>query len=337
MSTVWIVRGLVALIISFCLALLCAPLVIVIAKKGKAGQPILSYVEQHAKKAGTPTFGGFIFLIPSFLTVLVMNGGRGLSVGVIATLVMLSFAVLGFADDFIKIKTKDNQGLRPYQKIIGQAAIALIVAFYAYKTPEIGSGVYLPFYGKEVNFGRWYIPFACFLYLALSNCVNLTDGLDGLASGCSVVYLFTYAVVILLAFGKGITDPSLLLFDLALVGGVLAFLLYNTNRASIFMGDTGSLALGGASAAIALFSKQPFLVVFVGIMYAVSGISIVMQVTYFKLTHGKRIFLMAPFHHHLEKKGFGEAKVCAIYSIVTLLMGCVAILSVIVGLYGVSQ
>ena len=337
MQTVWIVRGLVGLVISFFLALICAPLVIALAKKGKAGQPILSYVEQHAKKAGTPTFGGFIFLIPALLVTFVMNAGKLLSVGVISACVTLSFAILGFADDFIKIKTKDNQGLRPYQKIIGQAAIALIVAFYAYKTPAIGSGVYFPFFGKEVDFGIWYVPFASFLYLALSNCVNLTDGLDGLASGCSVVYLFTYAVVIVLSFSAGITDPSLLLFDLALTGGLLAFLLYNTNKASIFMGDTGSLALGGASAAIALFSKQPFLVGFVGIMYVVSGISIVMQVAYFKITHGKRIFLMAPFHHHLEKKGFGEAKICAIYSIITLLMGTVAILSVIVGLYGVSQ
>ncbi len=336
MENVWLIRSLAALLVSFFIGLLFAPLVIALAKKAKAGQPILCYVEQHAKKAGTPTFGGFIFLLPAFLVTLVMNMGEGLSVGLIAAIVMISFAVLGFLDDFIKIKTKDNQGLRPYQKIVGQAAIAVIVAFYAYRTPTIGSGVYFPFYGKEIDLGRWYIPFACFLYLALSNCVNLTDGLDGLASGCSVVYLFVYGVVIVLCVFAGVADQTLLLFDAALIGGVLAFLLFNTNKASIFMGDTGSLALGGASAAIALFSKQPFCVVLVGIMYAVSGISILLQVAYFKLTHGKRIFLMAPFHHHLEKKGFGEAKICAIYSIVTLLMGVLAILSAVVGIYGIQ-
>ena len=329
-------RGLLALILSFLTALILSPLVIHSAKRLKAGQPILSYVEQHASKAGTPTFGGFIFLIPAFLVTFIFSIGEGLSVAVITSLVMLSFAVLGFLDDFIKIKTKDNQGLRPYQKIIGQAAIALIVAFYAYRSPEIGSGVYFPFYGKEVDFGVWYIPFAVFLYLALSNCVNLTDGIDGLASGCSVVYLFTYAAVLALSIAPGRADQTLLTFDLALTGGVLAFLLFNTNKAAIFMGDTGSLALGGASAAIALFSKQPFLAAFVGIMYALSGISIVMQIGYFKLTHGKRIFLMAPFHHHLEKKGYGEAKICAIYSGVTVIMGAIAILSTVVGIYGLS-
>lgn len=318
------------------MALLISPLVISSARRLKAGQPILSYVEQHASKAGTPTFGGFIFLIPAFLATLAFSLTEGLSVGLISAFAMLSFAVLGFLDDFIKIKTKDNQGLRPYQKIIGQAAIALIVAFYAYRSPEIGSGVYLPFYGKEIDFGVWYVPFACFLYLALSNCVNLTDGLDGLASGCSLFYLLAYAVVLVLSVVAERVDPSLLTFDLALLGGVIVFLIFNTNKASIFMGDTGSLALGGASAAIALFSKQPFLVAFVGIMYAISGISIVMQIVYFKLTHGKRIFLMAPFHHHLEKKGLGEARICAIYSAVTLFMGILAILSVVVGIYGVS-
>ena len=331
-----IVRALCALILSFFLALLLAPLVISGAKKLKAGQPILSYVEQHAAKAGTPTFGGLIFLIPAFFTTLAMTISEGLSIGLIAAFVTLSFAVLGFLDDFIKIRTRDNQGLRPYQKIVGQAAIAVIVAMYAFRTPAIGSGVYLPFYGGEIDLGVWYIPFAVFLYLALSNCVNLTDGLDGLAGGCGVVYLFTYAVVISLSLASA-ADPALLIFDLALVGGLLAFLLFNTNKASIFMGDTGSLALGGASAAIALFSKQPFLVLFVGIMYVISGISIIMQVTYFKATHGKRIFLMAPFHHHLEKKGLGEGKICAIYTTVTLLMGVLAIISVILGAYGLHE
>ena len=335
MELSWIIRALCAFLLSFFVALFLAPVVISGAKKLKAGQPILHYVEQHAAKQGTPTFGGLIFLLPAFFTTLALTFTEGLSVGLIAAFITLSFAVLGFLDDFIKIKTKDNQGLRPYQKIIGQAAIAVIVAVYAYKTPTIGSGVYLPFFSKEIDFGVWYLPFACFLYLALANCVNLTDGIDGLASGCSVVFLFTYAVVIVLSLAIGNGGETLLVFDLALTGGVIAFLLFNTNKASIFMGDTGSLALGGASAAIALFSKQPFLVIFVGIMYALSGISIILQVLYFKATHGKRVFLMAPFHHHLEKKGLGEAKICAVYTTITLLMGVLAIISVLVGRYGV--
>ena len=330
----WLLRSLCALPVSFLAGVLLAPFVIRSAKKLKAGQPILCYVDQHAAKAGTPTFGGFIFLISTLLSVVIFSWTDGLSKGLIACFVMLSFGVLGFLDDFIKIKTKDNQGLKPYQKIIGQAAIAVIVALYAYVSPEIGSGVYLPFYAKEVDLGVWYLPFAIFVYLALSNCVNLTDGLDGLATGCSLAYLLSFGCVLILTILSGVHNASLLTFDLALAGGLLAFLLFNTNKASVFMGDTGSLALGGALAAIALFSKHPFLVPILGIMFVVSGISILVQVFYFKVTHGKRVFLMAPFHHHLEKKGYSEAKICAIYTVISLLMGVVAVISVIVGAYG---
>ena len=333
MENVFLLRALSALLLSFIFALVLSPLILRAARRLKAGQPILSYVEQHAVKAGTPTFGGFIFLISTLLATMAFSFQEGISVGLIAAFVMLSYAVLGFLDDFIKIKTKDNLGLRPYQKIIGQAAIAVIVAVYAYRSGEIGSSVYIPFYGKAVDFGAWYIPFACFIYLALSNCVNLTDGLDGLASGCSLAYLFSFGVIMVIMLLHGSGAASLLTFTAALSGGLLAFLLLNTNKASIFMGDTGSLGLGGACAAVALFSKQPFLVPICGIMFVVSGISIMIQVFYFKVTHGKRVFLMAPYHHHLEKKGLSEAKICAIYSVISVVMGVVAVISVLVGQY----
>lgn len=330
----WLIGALSALLVSFVLALLLAPFVLRLAKRLKAGQPILCYVEQHAAKAGTPTFGGFIFLLPTVAATAVFSFQEGLGVGLIACFVMLSYAVLGFLDDFIKIKTKDNMGLRPYQKIVGQAAIAVIVAFYAYRAEAIGSVVYFPFWGKGVDFGAWYVPFACFIYLALSNCVNLTDGLDGLATGCAIPYLLAFSVVLSLSIAKGVAAPSLLTFSTALLGGLLAFYIFNANKAAVFMGDTGSLGLGGALAAIALFSKQPFLVPVCGIMFVISGISIVLQVCYFKLTRGKRIFLMAPYHHHLEKKGYGEAKITAIYFVLSVVMGVVGILSVLVGQYG---
>lgn len=323
-----LIRAVSALFISFFLGVLLAPIVISAARKLKAGQPILTYVEQHAEKRGTPTFGGFIFLIPAVFVTIAFLWSDGLSIGMIAMLVMVSFSVIGFLDDYIKIKTKDNMGLRPYQKILGQIAIAIIVALYAYKSEAIGSRVYIPFYAVPIDLGIWYVPFAAFVYLALSNCVNLTDGVDGLASNCSVVYLLTFEVIFLYsAFSAG--GDTLAIFTAALLGGVIAFLLFNTNKAKIFMGDTGSLALGGASAAIALFSRQPLLILFVGIMYVLSGISIILQVAYFKVTHGKRIFLMAPYHHHLEKKGWSEARICTLYAIVTFLMGLIAILSVV--------
>ena len=334
MNYVFLVRALCALFLSFIFALVLSPIVLRAARKLKAGQPILSYVEQHAAKAGTPTFGGFIFLIPTFFVTIVMTLQEKPGVGLVAALVMMSYAVLGFLDDFIKIRTKDNLGLRPYQKIIGQALIALIVSFYAYRSGEIGRYVSVPFYPEPIDFGIWSIPFACFICLALSNCVNLTDGLDGLATGCSLSYLFSFSVIIVLGVIYGNVASSLLTFSFALIGGLLAFLVYNTNKAAIFMGDTGSLGLGGACAAVALFSGQPLLVPFCGIMFVVSGISILLQVFYFKVTKGKRIFLMAPYHHHLEKKGLSEAKICAIYTVGSIVMGVVAVISVIVGLYG---
>ena len=329
-----LIRAGLALIAAFASGAVLSPLVISSALKLKVGQPILSYVEQHAGKQGTPTFGGFIFLLPAFFVTLAFTISDGLSVGMIAVLVMLSFGVLGFLDDFIKIKTKDNMGLRPYQKIIGQIAIAVIVSVYAYRNAEIGSSVILPFFGITLELGVWYIPFAAFVFLALSNCVNLTDGVDGLASNCSVVYFVTYIVILFFDRGSGANDP-LIIFASATVGGLLAFLQVNTNKASVFMGDTGSMALGGASAAIALFSKRPLLVLFVGIMYVVSGISIILQVAYFKVTHGKRIFLMSPYHHHLEKKGKSEAQICNLYATVSFLMGVISVISVAVERNGI--
>ena len=325
-----LIRAGLALLVSFVAGAILSPLVIACAKKLKVGQPILSYVEQHASKQGTPTFGGFIFLLPAFFVTLVFSIGSGLSVGVIASIVMLSFSVLGFLDDFIKIKTKDNMGLRPYQKIIGQIAIAVIVSVYAYRNESVGSAIIIPFFGESFDLGIWYIPFAAFVFLALSNCVNLTDGIDGLASNCSVVYFITFAIVLFLGTAPSIEFGSLIVYVSTMLGGLLAFLLVNTNKAKIFMGDTGSMALGGASAAVALFSRRPLLILFVGIMYAVSGISIILQVTYFKITHGKRIFLMSPYHHHLEKKGMTEAQICNLYATVSFLMGVIAIISVAV-------
>lgn len=324
-----LIRVVSALFVSFFLGVLLSPIVISAARKLKAGQPILTYVEQHADKRGTPTFGGFIFLIPAVLVTIAILWSDGLSIGMIAMLVMVSFSVIGFLDDYIKIKTKDNMGLRPYQKILGQIAVAIIVALYAYKSEAIGSRVYIPFYAVPIDLGIWYVPFAAFVYLALSNCVNLTDGVDGLASNCSAVYLLTFEVIFLYSAFEAEGESTLPIFTASLLGGVIAFLLFNTNKAKIFMGDTGSLALGGASAAIALFSGQPFLILLVGIMYVLSGISIILQVAYFKVTHGKRIFLMAPYHHHLEKKGWSEARICTLYATVTFLMGLIAILSVV--------
>ena len=319
-----------ALLISFAVAVMLSPIVISSALKLKVGQPILSYVEQHADKQGTPTFGGIIFLFPALFVTIAFTSGEGISIGTIAAIVMLSFAVLGFLDDFIKVKMKDNMGLRPYQKIIGQIAIAVIVSVYAYQNADIGSSVIIPFFGITFELGIWYIPFAAFVFLALSNCVNLTDGIDGLASNCSLVYFITFIVVLFFDRSSGSKNDTLIIFASATVGGLLAFLLVNTNKASVFMGDTGSMALGGASAALALFSKRPLLVLFVGIMYVVSGISIILQVAYFKITHGKRIFLMSPYHHHLEKKGKSEAQICNLYATVSLLMGVISIISVAV-------
>lgn len=312
-----------ALLLSFILSLIGMPLVIAVVTKLKGGQPILKYVEQHKGKSGTPTMGGLGFIIPSSLVAVVFS--RGLSVGRIASITVICYCLLGFLDDFLKVKRKNNAGLSRLQKIIGQVGIALLLSYYCYKN-DVSRLIIVPFTDIRVDFGLWIIPFALFVFLAVTNAVNLTDGLDGLATNTSLMYLlFAFFIVgIDVYFGK--CDFSLLVFCISIIGGCLAFNIFNSNPAKIFMGDTGSLALGGAVASMGCFSGNYLIIPIIGIMFVVSCISVIIQVIVYKI-NGKRVFRMAPFHHHLEKSGLSEQCIVAIYVAITVIFGAIGVLS----------
>lgn len=311
-------------------ALLLAPLVIALLKKSHAKQTVLGYVVQHEHKSGTPTMGGFIFLVPA----VILAAAEHTDFSLVATALAAGYGVLGFLDDFIKIKFSRNLGLKPYQKIIGQLGLAAIAGYFCYASQYVDGTLRLPF-GDVAGIGWWIIPLTMLLFVACSNSVNLTDGLDGLAATTSAGYFSVFAVILYLAFldaeKGGRNDYATELASLAalsagLVGALLGYTVFNANPAKVMMGDTGSLALGGMASAVAAFSGYTLVVPLVGIMFVWSSISVIVQVTAFK-TRGRRVFLMSPFHHHLEMKGWSEARICALYLVVTLAGGAVAVIS----------
>lgn len=285
----------------------------------KAGQYILGYVKEHKSKSGTPTMGGLAF-ISAIIIVGICFAGVGNGKINFTLAITAGFTVVGFLDDFLKIYHKENEGLKPYQKIIFQLAIASIAAAYCYVNGI--TRVYIPFGGGRAFDLSWgIIPLVIFVFLACVNCVNLTDGLDGLASGTSLAYLLTFGIMLNIQN----SDEAILCF--IAVGALACFLLFNTNCASVFMGDTGSLALGGLIACLSVFSENILYIPIIGIMFVVSGISVILQVIYYKRTR-RRIFLMAPLHHHFQMKGYTECKITYSYALITAISGLICLLFV---------
>lgn len=318
---------------SFAVGVIIAPPVIYLIKKLKARQTILTYVSQHKDKEGIPTMGGIIFLVPAVIFYFVFARGQN-RLSFVALAVTLAYGLIGGLDDAIKVIFKRNLGLKAYQKIISQLVIAVLATVFAYKNGYVGSQIYIPVIKQYVETGWFYIPFTIIAYIATTNCVNLTDGLDGLAGSTVVLYLSVVFIIIagiyLESVGAGKTlyeqeTYNLLVFITALAGGIAAFLVFNSHKAKIFMGDTGSLALGGAVASVAVFIKNPLIIATIGIMFVMSGISVIIQVISFKLRK-KRVFLMAPLHHHLEMKGLNESKIVSLYSVITVVAGAVTLL-----------
>ncbi len=331
------VKLILAILSAFLTALIISPLIIRIMRALKAGQPILEYVDKHEGKSGTPTMGGIIFLLPMIVITLIFDVGGERS-GIVAMAITLSYGLVGLLDDFLKVKSHHNMGLKAYQKVIGQVGIAVIATIYCYKNFFIGTVVNLPFTDKTIDLEWWYIPLCLFVYIATTNAVNLTDGLDGLvAKTSSVNFLFLAVIIYVLYYEANQMGQtfyakhleSLNYFVGAMLGGMLAFLWQNNYPAKIFMGDTGSLAVGGALASIALFTSQPLIILFIGIMYIVSCISVIVQVMSFKIRK-KRVFLIAPYHHHLEYKGVHENRITGFYALITFFMSGVALISVLV-------
>ena len=297
-------------LVGLALAVILGVPILKLCKKFHLSQTILHYVDKHAGKSGTPTMGGWIFIIASCLASAIFLRGE-VYTPILILLTMLGYGILGFLDDFIKIKYHKNEGLKPYQKIIGQVALALILAIFAYF--NVGSEIDL--FGLKLDLGIFIIPFIVFFYVAVTNAVNLTDGLDGLATGVSGSYLLFFGIILALL---GFQNYSIISF--ALLGSLVGFFLFNCFPAKIFMGDTGSLALGGAIASLAVFSGLELIMPIIGILFVLTVLSDILQVGYYKKTH-KRIFKMAPLHHHFEQSGVHENRIVAVYIVITIVCG----------------
>ncbi|MCH5163847.1 MAG: phospho-N-acetylmuramoyl-pentapeptide-transferase [Clostridiales bacterium] len=312
---------LLALITAFVVTTCAMPLTIKLTKKLKLRQTILSYVDNHSGKSGTPTMGGIGFLLGIAVASFISGIDR---ITLISTVVMLGYGVVGFLDDFIKVYFKRNEGLKPYQKIIFQLLIAVIISVSAYYNSSEISLIF-----TKIDLGIFVIPLNIFLFLAFTNSVNLTDGLDGLASTVMLVSMvFLAAIIGISSYYNSGQASSLTILCLAIVGGMFAFLMFNSYPAKIFMGDTGSLALGGAFAAITVYSGELLASALTGIMFIVSAVSVILQVLHYKRTKN-RIFLMAPYHHHLERKGLHENRIVSIYAGVTFVVSALTLLAVL--------
>ncbi|MDO5594331.1 MAG: phospho-N-acetylmuramoyl-pentapeptide-transferase [Eubacteriales bacterium] len=311
-------RYLISFLVAFAASALIGRFLIPWLHALKAGQSIKEIGPVwHMAKQGTPTMGGIMFIAGIFIAILV-TGWQDFSQGRFGALFVFLFAlvfgVIGFLDDFMKVKYHKNEGLTAPQKFLLQLAAAIVftvlLRYTGYLTPDL----YIPFFNVSFQL-PWavYMVFAAFVIVATVNAVNLTDGVDGLATGVTLpVALFFLAVSLMWK----ITDLSI--FAAALVGGLCAFLIYNFHPAKVFMGDTGSLFLGGTVCGLAFALDIPLIIVLVGIIYLLETLSDIIQVTYFKLTHGKRIFRMAPLHHHFEMGGWSEEKLFTVFTLVTL-------------------
>lgn len=306
---------LMPVVISFGISVILCPVIIPFLRKLKFGQYVRDDgPESHLKKAGTPTMGGLVILVSILLTSLIYIGRYH---DIIPVLFMtLGFGIIGFLDDYIKVVMKRSLGLKPLQKMFGQFIVTAVFIYYYFNVAKMDVSIILPFTGGEVFvMPDWmFIVFVFIVVLGTVNGVNFTDGLDGLASGVTAI-VATFFTVAALALGTDMTPITG-----AVVGSLLGFLLFNTYPARVFMGDTGSLALGGFVASIALMLHMPLFIVIVGLIYLIEVLSVMIQVTYFKLTHGKRIFKMAPIHHHFELCGFSETQVVAAFSILTAIL-----------------
>lgn len=313
---------LMPVIISFLISVIFCPILIPFLRKLKFGQTEREDgPESHLKKTGTPTMGGLVILASILLTSLIYVGRYKEIIPVL--FMTLGFGLIGFLDDYIKVVKKRSLGLTPSQKMTLQFIVTGVFIYYYFQVAELDTSIKIPFVdGIGFVMPPWlFVIFVFIVVLGTVNGVNFTDGLDGLASGVTVIVATFFTIVSLTI------NPEMTPITGAVVGSLLGFLLFNTYPARVFMGDTGSLALGGFVSAIALILHMPLFIVIVGLIYLVEVISVILQVGYFKLTHGKRIFKMAPIHHHFELCGYSETQVVAAFSIITALLCLVGIMA----------
>ena len=299
-------------VIGVIIALILGPITIPLLRRLKFGQNIREEgPKSHLKKAGTPTMGGIMFILSTTIVMFIMSDSFT-EKGMVALYSLIAFGFIGFLDDLLKILKKQSEGLTAWQKMLLLLIISGAFGYYSYV--NLPHDIVIPFTSFKLPLGMLYVPFVIFVYAAMTNAVNLTDGLDGLASTVSVLVLTFFGVLTFL-----IKDYSLTIFSVALIAGLIGFLKFNAYPAKVFMGDTGSLAIGGAITTIAIISGYPLLIVIVGGIYVLEALSVIIQVTSFKLT-GKRVFKMAPIHHHFEQCGWNEVKVVTVFSIITVIL-----------------
>lgn len=314
-------KVIIPVLIAFVLSVIMGPVIIPILRKLKMGQTEREEgVKSHLKKAGTPTMGGVIILGSIVLTSVLYIKDYPKIIPIL--FVTVGFGLIGFLDDYLKVVMKRSDGLYPKQKMALQILVTAVFAFYMVKISEVPMTWLIPFSGgKYLDWGILAIPLMFVVIIGTVNGVNFTDGLDGLASSVTVLVATFFTVV---AIGtKSVIEP----ITCAVVGALLGFLLFNVYPASVFMGDTGSLALGGFVASTAYMLQMPFFIVIVGLIYLVEVLSVMIQVTYFKKTGGKRIFKMAPIHHHFELCGWSETRVVAVFSIITAILCLIALMA----------
>jgi phospho-N-acetylmuramoyl-pentapeptide-transferase len=316
------IKVILPVIISFGVCAILCPLLIPFLKKLKFGQYIREEGPQsHQKKSGTPTMGGIVIVLSIAITSLFYIKDNHDIVPVLFG--TIGFGIIGFMDDYIKVVMKRNLGLKAWQKLLGQILVAAILGFYLMNFTDTGTSMLIPFSGgKYLELSYLFVPFYFIVVLGTVNGSNFTDGLDGLESSVTLL-IATFFTVVAIALKSDISPITG-----AVAGSLMAFLLYNVYPAKVFMGDTGSLALGGFVAAASFLLQMPLFIILVAIIYFVEIISVMLQVSYFKLTGGKRIFKMAPIHHHFELMGWSETRVVAVFSIVTAILCLIALLGI---------
>ena len=321
----------IAFVATFILALIAGPLIIPVLKRLKFGQTVRDDgPATHLKKMGIPTIGGLIFLIPMVIVALFYSTDyRGMLPMLLAT---IGFGLVGFIDDYIKVVRKNKDGLNAKQKTLGQLIVGTAFTTYIAYSPDFGTAMIIPFMGMDslVTIPEWiFIPaVTLFIMYFFTNAVNLTDGVDGLATGVTLIVTVFFAIV---AMTRGEWD-SVKIFCSITAGGCLGFLTFNMHPARVFMGDTGSLALGAVVTTAAVIMKMPWILVIAGGVYFIEAVSVMLQVTSFKLT-GKRIFRMAPIHHHFELSGWKETRVVKVFWVVTIVFCLLGFISLRINVF----
>lgn len=312
----------IPVLISFAISVALGPIIIPFLRRLKMGQTERTEgVQSHLKKAGTPTMGGVIFLIATTVTALIYMKDYPKIIPVL--FLTLGFGIIGFLDDYLKVVLRRSDGLLPWQKMLLQIILTGIFVFYILNYTDISLTMMIPFWkGHYLNLGWLAVPVLFFAVIGTVNGTNFTDGLDGLASSVTLIVAVFFTVVSI-GMKSGI-EP----ITCAVVGSLMGFLLFNVYPAKVFMGDTGSLALGGFVAGTAYMLQMPLFILIVGLIYLVEVLSVIIQVTYFKATHGKRFFKMAPIHHHFELCGWSETRIVAVFSVITAIMCMIAFMAI---------